>query len=247
MRKSTQVKPAGRAKNGVRASIPTPQRIVMRSIALFNRHGVQSVPIEQICSDLKISPGNLTYYYPRKADLIRASVEVLKEQLREALQRPVAVKAPPDGAEYLIRLFRTFWDCRFYFNALAFLLTDDAALRKEYYAFRDWLVDIMEADMAFLAERGHMCAPATPNNFRLVSDNIYGLLINWLRSQQIQNPAAPTPSNAALRDVALHLWSLSQPWMNAPYAAALLEVFQTLLADPQPSHAKTRAARSDKG
>ena len=233
MPKLIKAKPATRTKSATRTPTKTPQRIVTRSIALFNRYGVQSVAIERICTDLKISPGNLTYHFPRKDDLIRASVEVLKEHLHQALERPTAVKGPQEGAEYLIRIFRTFWDFRFYFNALAFLLTDDPALRKEYYVLRDWLIDTMASDMEFLAERGHMTAPLLPNTFRLLSENIYGLLLNWLRTQQIEHPSAPTPSNAALRDVALHLWSLSQHWMNAPYAHALLKVYLTMLADPK--------------
>lgn len=234
-------------KNGSRAPTNTRQRIVMRSIALFNRYGVQSVAIERICTDLKISPGNLTYYFPKKDDLIHATVEVLKEHLREALERPVAVYSPQDGAAYLIRIFRTFWDFRFYFNALAFLLTDDSALRKEYYVFRDWLIDTMASDNEFLAERGHMLQPLAPNNFRLLSENIYGLLLNWLRTQQIEHPSAPTPSNAALREVALHLWSLCQHWMNAPFAAALLSAFQDALADPKRGRPPAQVARAPRG
>jgi hypothetical protein len=48
----------------------TRTRIVERSIALFNRGGLQNVAIEQIASDLQISPGNLTYHFKRKRDLI---------------------------------------------------------------------------------------------------------------------------------------------------------------------------------
>lgn len=207
----------------------TRQRIVLRAIALFNRHGVQNVAIGRIASDLKISPGNLTYHFKRKDDLIRATLDVLKERLRIALQRPVAVGSAEDGAEYLIRVFGTFWDFRFFFNSLAYLLTDDRRLRREYSEFRDWVIDTMESDIAYLHDRGHFRAPVAPNNFRLLAENIWGQLLNWLRVQQIESPSAATPPNRALYDAALHLWSLCQLWMKPAFANELLQVFQNLL------------------
>ncbi|MGB0955479.1 MAG: TetR/AcrR family transcriptional regulator [Panacagrimonas sp.] len=217
-------KPLGKSAGGTR------QRIVLSSIALFNRHGVQSVTIERICSDLKISPGNLTYYFPRKDDLIRATVEALQARVHEALQRPVEVESPRDGAAYLVRLLKTFWDFRFYFNALAFLMTDNPKLRKEYDQLRRWMIDTMVSDLEFLSEQKYFAEPVTPNTFRLLAENIYGLLLNWLRTQQIENPSARTPPKAALKDVTLHLWSLCQHWMAPAFAQDLLTAFDTVLS-----------------
>jgi AcrR family transcriptional regulator len=220
----------------------TPQRIVLRSIELFNRHGIQNVAIDRIASDLKISPGNLTYHFKRKDDLIRATLDILKERLRVALQRPVAVSSAQDGAEYLIQVFRTFWDFRFFFNSLAYLLTDDRQLRKEYAQFNQWALDIMVADVEFLVELGHFRAPVEPNNFRLLSENIWGQLLHWLRLQQIESPSASTPPNAAIYDAALHLWSLCHLWMKPAFATELLRAFQALLIPER--LAKTVAIRT---
>lgn len=237
-------KTAAQVHDGEVEPVSTKQRIVIHSIALFNRYGIQGVPIERICSDLAISPGNLTYYFRRKDDLIREAVEVLKERLRHALERPVAVNTPKDGAEYLIRLFRAFWDFRFYFNSIASLLTTDAKLRREYNVFRDWLLGIMETDIEYLAARGYFRPLVAPNNFRLLSDNIYGLLLTWLRSQQIESPDARTPSKAALRDVALHLWSLCQLWMVPLFAESLLQVLDELLSETRGTASGTRRTSS---
>jgi AcrR family transcriptional regulator len=51
----------------------TRERIIQRSIALFNKRGLQHVAIDHIATDLKISPGNLTYHFKRKRDLILAT------------------------------------------------------------------------------------------------------------------------------------------------------------------------------
>ncbi len=206
----------------------TAERIVARSILLFNRRGLRNVAIDQIAADLKISPGNLTYHFPRKHDLISAALAVMKERLRTALEHPVAVRSPKDGAEYLLRLFRTLWEFRFFFNALTYVLTDPH-MREEYTEIHDWAMDAMESDLAVLTELGYFLPAVAPNSFRLLAENMWSLWLSWLRRQQVRSPLAPTPDDAALYDCALHNWSLCQPWMPIDFARELLRVYGELL------------------
>ncbi|WP_428313000.1 TetR/AcrR family transcriptional regulator [Hydrocarboniphaga sp.] len=217
------------AKTGKLPAKTTRQRIVESAIAQFNRYGIQNVAIDHIATDLGISPGNLTYHFKRKDDLIHETLDVLKDKLRVALERPVSVTSPNEGADYLIRMYRTLWDVRFFFNSLAYLLQDDRSLRKEFFEFRDWLVATMESDLEYLARGGYMNPPVAPNSFRLLSENIWGHLLSWLRLQQIETPSAKTPSAEALYDALLHLWSMSQLWMEPAYAKLLLQAFETQL------------------
>jgi len=202
---------------------------VLRSIALFNRYGIPNVAVDRIASDLKISPGNLTYHFKRKRDLIRATLETVKQSLRLALERPVSVESARQGAEYLIRLFRTFWEQRFFFNSLAYLLTDDPRLMSEYTVFSRWVIDTIESDLMYLAQRGYFRQPVEPNNFRLLAENIWSQLLQWLRMQQIESPSATTPSDEAVYSAALHLWSLCHLWMDRAFADELLKHFRRLL------------------
>ena len=48
----------------------TAERILLGSLALFNRFGVPNVSTTMIAADLGISPGNLYYHYPAKEELI---------------------------------------------------------------------------------------------------------------------------------------------------------------------------------
>jgi AcrR family transcriptional regulator len=231
--------PAARLKRTARAAerprgIPTTrERILESAIALFNQYGVQNVAVDRIASELGISPGNLTYHFNRKDDLIRETLQVLKERLRVVLARPVEVDSPRAGAQYLMRLFRTFWDCRFFFNALAYLLTYDRDLLKDYSAFSEWVTQTMESDIVYLTEREYFRPLVPPNSYRLLAENIWSVLLNWLRMQQIESPSRTTPSKAALYDAALHLWSLCHLWMNPFFASELLRIFDELLSPPK--------------
>jgi AcrR family transcriptional regulator len=245
------------ATNSMRAATDRPEavavdtrtRIVDCAIRLFNQHGLQSVTIEQICTELKISPGNLTYHFKRKDDLIRATLDALKERMVVALQKPVQVNSAQDGADYLARLFRTLWEFRFYFNALAYLLTDDATRRKEYGELRAWVIDTMEADLRYMTSRGLFKTPTPPNNFRLLGENIWSLLLDWLRLQHIATPAAPTPPDKDLFDIALHLWSMCESWMDPGFAKQLLQMFESMLlakAAPRRAGGRPKAVARDK-
>jgi AcrR family transcriptional regulator len=217
-------------KTDTRRTVATRERIVQRSILLFNRKGLRNVAIERIAADLKISPGNLTYHFPRKQQLIAATLAVMRDGLRTALERPTAVRSAPDGARYLIRLYRTLWDFRFFFNALTYVLTDPR-LRREYTEFRDWAMQTIEKDIIVLCEQGYFVLPVAPNTIPLIAENMWSQWLNWLRVQQILNPLATTPADAALYDCALHHWSLCQPWIRPDYARDLLQAFRDLLPE----------------
>lgn len=224
--KTKTIKRSAPAKSAASKSSSTRERIIERSIALFNRCGLQHVAIDHIAADLKISPGNLTYHFKRKHDLIRATLEVLQERLHRALERTATTTSAEESAAYLISVYRTFWDFRFFFNALTFLLTNDAQLREEYFTLRDRLVNAIVDDLRQLHERGFFKAVRAPNTFRLLAENMWSQWLDWLRMQQITNPRARTP---ALYECALHHWSLSQPFLDPGFAVDLLDAYRRQL------------------
>ena len=173
----------------------TREKIIERVVALFNKHGMQQVTIADIAADLKISPGNLTYHFKRKRDLIDAAIAVLHQKMHTVLLRTTTIVDADEGAAVLQELLRTFWEFRFYFNSLAFLLTKDARLRKEYFAFREWALDISEGNFIRLNKLGYLRSVSPPNSYRLIAANMWigpagnvgceltarlGSLLHWL-------------------------------------------------------------------
>lgn len=225
MRRSAGSKPyAGPTGSSRAAPLTTRERILVRSIYLFNRSGVQSVSIEVIAADMKISPGNLTYHFPRKRDLLRATLPLLEESLRDALAgaRTDAIMSATESARRLINIFQTFWNFRFFFNELVYLLTSDPELRRQYYSFVDWALETLESDLKHLEHVGYFRAPMAPNNFRWLAENIWNLWLSWLKRTQITSPRAPTPRKAALEYCAIHYWSLVQLWLEPSVARQML-------------------------
>lgn len=62
------------------------EKIANESQTLFNTHGYQKVTMRQIAAACGISVGNLTYYYPRKEDLLMLEHdEIMSDFLRDVL------------------------------------------------------------------------------------------------------------------------------------------------------------------
>lgn len=57
----------------------TKDKVLEKSLELFNNQGVHSVGVRDIARALEISPGNLSYHFPKKEDVILALMEKMSE------------------------------------------------------------------------------------------------------------------------------------------------------------------------
>jgi AcrR family transcriptional regulator len=59
----------------------TKLKIIRKSISLFNEHGFSNVSLMKIAEELSLSPGNLTYHFNKKDDLMKAVYKYFQEEL----------------------------------------------------------------------------------------------------------------------------------------------------------------------
>lgn len=57
----------------------TKDKILEKSLELFNYQGVHNVGVRDIARALEISPGNMSYHFPKKEDVILALMEKMSE------------------------------------------------------------------------------------------------------------------------------------------------------------------------
>lgn len=207
----------------------TRERILLRSVQMFNRHSIHGISTQQIAADLGISPGNFNYYFPRKRDLIEACLDLLQERLHAALTRTERFSTGRDGAEFLVNAYSKLWDFRFFFNGLTEVVTNDPVIKKKFIAFNEWAIQKLESDARQFAAQGVMLAEPAPNTYRLLAESVWAIWLNWVRMQHIATPRARTPSRESLYRCGLNEWSVSQAWLTPKYSAALLRGFHSLL------------------
>ncbi len=82
--------------------ISTKERILQKSLELFNNQGVEKVTTSLIAKELGISLGNLHYHFPNRDALIRALIDVFLADMEKLMIRLRQV----DFSNFLVYMFR---------------------------------------------------------------------------------------------------------------------------------------------
>lgn len=56
------------------------KKIIQKAIELFNEYGYENVSVRNISDSLRISPGNLTYHFNKKTDILTEIMKLIMEE-----------------------------------------------------------------------------------------------------------------------------------------------------------------------
>ncbi|MCB1658986.1 MAG: TetR/AcrR family transcriptional regulator [Moraxellaceae bacterium] len=156
----------------------TRDRILLKSLELFNEQGERSVTTNHIASSLNISPGNLYYHFRSKEDII---YEIF---LRYEASMVSALSVPDDRAVtymdkigYFEAIFRQLWEYRFLHRDLAHLLEESPRLRDSYRQFARKVM--AQAYLVYDALRTAQLIRASEQDVRSMIINIWIVTTSW--------------------------------------------------------------------
>ncbi len=111
----------------------TRERILDASLEMFNKKKASNVSTVQISAAMKISPGNLYYYYANKEDVIRCIWEErMADLLNGLLEKTEEIKTADDMLDYLKEMMEYLIEYRFFFTELSTLFINDEKLVEIY-------------------------------------------------------------------------------------------------------------------
>ncbi|MEY4505778.1 MAG: hypothetical protein RL297_356 [Pseudomonadota bacterium] len=173
----------------------TAERIMLASLALFNRFGVPNVSTTMIAADLGISPGNLYYHYPAKEALINGLFTRYETALNELLPASQGVRDVEDAWFFMHSLFELVWQYRFLYRDLNDLLSNNRLLETQFKSVLNNKTGAMRHLLSGLSGAGavHINArevDATANNMVVV-------VTYWLSFEYVQNPRQALESDNA--------------------------------------------------
>ncbi|PHN04312.1 TetR/AcrR family transcriptional regulator [Flavilitoribacter nigricans] len=93
----------------------TRERILQKALLLFNEVGFIEVGVREIARELEISPGNLSYHFSKKEDILFALLKQFSEQNSKLYNEYFL--APPNNAQFLTLISRIF-DCQYKFRGV---------------------------------------------------------------------------------------------------------------------------------
>lgn len=156
----------------------TRDRILLKSLALFNEQGERSVTTNHIASSLNISPGNLYYYFRSKEDIIFAIFLRYEQSMVEALSVPPdRTVTYMDKIGYFEAIFRQLWEYRFLHRDLAHLLEESPRLRESYRQFARKVM--AQAHLVYNALRDAQLIKASEQDVQAMIVNIWIVTTSW--------------------------------------------------------------------
>jgi AcrR family transcriptional regulator len=188
----------------------TRQRILSRSLAMFNAQGEPTVTTNHIADELEISPGNLYYHFRNKDDIIEQLFVRYEQRMDDAL-------TPPDGRLpglediwlQLHLVFECIWDYRFLYRDLLEILSRNRRLRIRFARLlkraderaRNVMRGLSQADV-IRASAAELDAAAT---------NLLVLATFWLNYSAVRGEK---DEHVAIRDGIVQVMMLLSPFLR---------------------------------
>ncbi len=156
----------------------TRDRILQKSLRLFNEQGERSISTNHIAAALEISPGNLYYHFRNKESIIAELLLVYQHEILSLLNvpedRPLNVA---DKFNYFQVLSSQFWKYRFLHRDANHLIDSSQILKERYPIFaRQVMQRAMQIYQGFV-DAGLMTATFTEIEALII--NIWIVMTNW--------------------------------------------------------------------
>lgn len=182
--------------------------IVAGANEIINRTGVVDFRIEMLAQALSLSPGNITYHFPKKEDIITAIWEeytaVMQEMTEEMITSLLDIKQ-------LFLYFRTAASKAIgYAGVTSYYFGDMGALLREHATFRDQIEHYRNEIFAgydTLVRNGYMNPIEDPKIKELTFDSQMTMLRWWVDHAMTQYPEQDLPM-ATDKYIALSLLQL---------------------------------------
>ena len=112
----------------------TRQILMRRAVELFNERGLQTVGVRDLARDLDLSPGNVSYYFPRKENLVEDLMDELREKNRENMAGLLEATSLADLLDRYRSVFHAQYEYRFLARAVVDIVETYPRLADRYSA-----------------------------------------------------------------------------------------------------------------
>ncbi|MCG3167286.1 MAG: hypothetical protein POELPBGB_03073 [Bacteroidia bacterium] len=147
----------------------TREIILNRALELFNLRGIENVGIRELATDLNIRPGNITYYFPKKEDIL---VE-LGKQLSELNSATIVKLENPSMTDFMERyrqVFNNHYEYRCLFLSFVSQMQQNKKLSENYGKVEKSRLEDFRKILNKLVEAGYLDTSVTEDDIeQLVS------------------------------------------------------------------------------
>jgi AcrR family transcriptional regulator len=201
----------------------TRQQILATALQAFNKQGIEAAGVRDLAALLKLSAGNVTYYFPTRDDMVKELIAELDANIRVFTDK-VKIESVADffGQQKLVMDIQFQYRCLYLaYGALGLFNKKVGATLKKFEKRR---TDQLKAALQGLMKSGQLEKAGSADMEALLTQ-IQGHANYWIVSAMINNPSAK--KEQALK-IALHgMAFLLNPYLTKKGKGELAKALKT--------------------
>ncbi len=162
----------------------TQLKIVKTAIQLFNKNGVANVRVQDIAIAATISPGNLTYHYKTKKDLMVAVLQYMKTLQKDMFPYQSVIEAPNwiDIVQTYLRFQIQF---RFFYRDILEISNLVPESKKQYLKQIESVISYNKNGIYLSVDKGFMIPEPHEGHYHILATNSWAILNSWLTVREV--------------------------------------------------------------
>jgi len=166
----------------------TKTKILESARELLNSQGISAVSQRTIADYLNISPGNLTYHFKKKSDIIEALYFELVEKMNELVLGIATCEDILEGLYYFTKIMmEQFYEYRFLFLDFTQIMRENEVINTHYSGLLTLRQQQFSSILQILVNDGLMRAEELPNEYEFLIKRMSIFGDFWLASAEINS------------------------------------------------------------
>jgi Transcriptional regulator len=183
-------------------------KILNKALELFNTYGYESVKMRDISGALNISPGNLTYHYKKKDDIIYA---IVQQQCRDHQSRKytedMTFEELNDLLQANVEHQKKYF---FYFNNITELPRKYPEIAKIQANIKREFYHLLKNVFQNSVRKGYMKPEPCAGAYDDLAFAIISIIVFWTQETFLQNDFVSTP-----KELLSVVWNIIRPTLTA--------------------------------
>jgi len=162
----------------------TQHKIIKTAIQLFNKNGVANVRVQDIAVTASISPGNLTYHYKTKKDLMIAVLRYMKVVQKEMFPYQSVIEAQ-NWIELVQTYLRFQIQFRFFYRDILEISRLVPESRIQYQKQIASVINFNKNGIYLAVGKGFMIPESHEGHYQALATNSWAILNAWLTVREV--------------------------------------------------------------
>lgn len=161
------------------------EKILGTAIDLFNQRGVGNVRVKDIADAASISPGNLTYHYKTKKELMEAVYQYMLTALQEIDTKDATFVEAIDVLE-IARTYLNFQiRFRFFYRDTLEIMRLQPEIKVAYQKQVHQIISFNNHIIILLFQAGYLIEEPHPEHYASLAKNAWAIQNSWMSEREI--------------------------------------------------------------